>query len=114
VQPVEPVQPVLVVTRSDRATMIIWLVLGILEALLIMRVILKLLGANPVAGFVQLVYGVTAPFVAPFQGIFPTPETSRSILEPSSLVAIAVYALLAWGIVRIIAILNTRQGQSTI
>jgi hypothetical protein len=50
--------------------------------------------------------------VAPFQGIFPTPATQNSVLELSSLVAIAAYALIAWGIVRLIAIFSQRQALS--
>ena len=76
--------------------------------------VLKALGANPVAGFSQLIYSVSAPLVLPFQGIFPTPVTSRSVLELSALVAIVVYALIAWGIVRLIAILDPRQDQGAI
>ena len=52
------------------------------------------------------------PPVAPFQGIFPTPATQNSVLELSSLVAIAAYALIAWGIVRLIAIFSQRQALS--
>jgi hypothetical protein len=110
--PVEPVQRAPVVTLADRAALIIWLALGVVEALLILRVTLKALGANPAAGFVQFVYNASALFVAPFQGIFPTPATARSVLELSALVAIVVYALIAWGIVRLLAILDPRQGQS--
>jgi hypothetical protein len=93
--------------------MITYLVLGVLEALLITRVILKLLAANPEAGFVRLIYDRSALFVAPFQGIFPTPATQNSVLELSSLVAIAVYAFIAWGIVRLIAILGPRLSSNT-
>jgi uncharacterized protein YggT (Ycf19 family) len=112
--PVEPAPRAPVVTRANRGARIVWLVAGIVEALLIIRVVLKALGANPAAGFSQLIYSVTAPLVLPFQGIFPTPTTSRSVLELSALVAIVVYALIAWGIVRLIAILDPRQDQSTI
>jgi hypothetical protein len=59
---------------------------------------------------VRFVYTVSALLVAPFQGIFPTPATQNSVLELSSLVAIAVYALIAWGIVRLIAIVGQRQS----
>jgi uncharacterized protein YggT (Ycf19 family) len=112
--PVEPAPRAPVVTRAHRGATIVWFVLGIVEALLIIRVVLKALGANPAAGFSQLIYSVSAPLVLPFQGIFPTPATSRSVLELSALVAIVVYVLIAWGIVRLIAILDPRQGQSTI
>jgi uncharacterized protein YggT (Ycf19 family) len=87
-------------------------VLGVIEALLIMRVILKALAANPASGFVQFVYSASAPFVAPFQGIFPTPAARGSVLELSSLVAIVVCALIAWGIVRLLAILDPAQGMA--
>jgi hypothetical protein len=112
--PVEPAPRAPVVTRAGRSARIVWLVLGIVEALLIIRVALKALGANPAAGFSQLVYSVSTPLVLPFQGIFPTPATSRSALELSALVAIVVYALIAWGSVRLIAILDPRQDQSAI
>jgi hypothetical protein len=54
------------------------------------------------------IYGLTGIFVLPFDGIFrrvttPGLETT-SILEPSSLVALAVYAVLAWGIVKLVRI----------
>ena len=98
---------------AERAVMITYLVLGIMEALLITRVILKLLAANPEAGFVRVIYDRSALFVAPFQGIFPTPATQNSVLELSSLVAIAVYALIAWGLVRLIAILGPRLSSNT-
>jgi YGGT family len=118
VQPQQPAPTAQPVQRSsgvwvaERAVMITYLVLGVMEALLITRVILKLLAANPEAGFVRFVYNISALFVAPFQGIFPTPATQNSVLELSSLVAIAVYAFIAWGIVRLIDIFGRRQSLS--
>ena len=124
-QPVEPLQTSVQtsvqaplqrsagVSFAERAAMIIYLILGVVEALIITRVILKLLAANPASGFVRFVYNLSAPLVAPFQGIFPTPATQNSVLELSSLVAIAVYALIAWGIVRLIAILGPRLSSNT-
>ena len=124
-QPVEPLQTSVQtsvqaplqrsagVSFAERAAMIIYLVLSLVEALLITRVILKLLAANPEAGFVRVIYDRSALFVAPFQGIFPTPATQNSVLELSSLVAVAVYALIAWGIVRLIDIFGRRQALSS-
>ena len=74
----------------------IYLIFGILEGLIALRFVLRLLGANPDAGFAAFVYGVTAPFLAPFVGLFGTPRYNGSVLELHSIVAIAVYALLAW------------------
>jgi uncharacterized protein YggT (Ycf19 family) len=108
VQPVVPVRPVVAVSPAYRAAQIVYFVFGVLEALIIIRLIMKLLGANPDAGFTQLIYGLTFPFVALFQGVFPNPGGSGGVLELSSLLALIVYALLAWGIVRLIYLLAER------
>lgn len=102
VQPVQPVRPVLVESPAHRAAQIVYFVFGVLEALLIIRLIMKLLGANPDAGFSQLIYGITFPFVGLFQGVFPNAGGNNGVLELSTLLAIIVYALVAWGIVRLI------------
>ena len=108
----QPVQRSPGVSVAERAAQITYLVLGVVEALIITRVILKLLAANPEAGFVRFVYTVSAPLVAPFQGIFPTPVTQNSVLELSALVAIAVYAVIAWALARLIAIVGQRESLS--
>ncbi len=109
VQPVQPVQPVLVESPAHRAGQIVYFVFGVLEALLIIRLVMKLLGANPDAGFSQLIYGITYPFVALFQGVFPNAGGRGSVLELSTLLALIVYALVAWGIVRLIYLLAERR-----
>ncbi|HZC07166.1 MAG TPA: YggT family protein [Ktedonobacterales bacterium] len=96
-----------------RVSQTLYLLVGIVEALIIIRVALKLLAANPAVGFVRFVYGISAPLVAPFQGIFPTPVSSANVLELSSLVAIAVYGLIAWGVVSLIFIAGRRPLPTT-
>jgi uncharacterized protein YggT (Ycf19 family) len=103
------VDPTAPVSSLDRTTRIIYLVFGIIEVLIGIRVILKLLAANPDAGFTSLMYNVTQPFVALFQGVFPTAQSQGNIVEVSSLLAILVYALLAFGIVRMVRIMAHRQ-----
>lgn len=94
----------------DRVCQIIYLVFGIIEVLIALRVILKLFGANPDAGFSSLIYGVTQPLVAFFQGVFPTHSTNKGgVFEVSSVLAIIVYALLAYVIVRVIRIVSSRR-----
>ena len=89
---------------------LVWLVFGLIEVLIAIRFVLKLLDANAKAGFVQLIYGASALFMAPFNAIFPTERFSGSRLEWSALVAIAVYALIAWGLVYLIQVLSPRRG----
>lgn len=121
VQPFQPLQPrwsyrMDAVTKprpsgsliTYRVAQTVYLLVGVVEALIITRVALKLLAANSGVGFVRFVYEVSSPLVAPFRGIFPTPVSNTNVLELSSLVAIAVYGLIAWAIVRMIAILGRR------
>ena len=48
---------------SFKVEQAIYLLLAVVEALVGMRLVLRLLGANAEAGFAQLVYGVSAPVV---------------------------------------------------
>ena len=86
---------------SIKITRAIYLIFGLVEALLAIRFVLKALGANSEAGFAQLIYGVTGPLVAPFRGLFGTPQAaSGAVLEVHTLIALVIYALVAWLLVR--------------
>lgn len=81
---------------------VVWYIAGVIIALLAIRIILLLLGANRENEFVDFVYALSEIFAAPFYGIFSyQPAYGHSTLELSSLVAIAVYALIAWGIAKL-------------
>jgi hypothetical protein len=64
---------------------------------------------------VGLIYGLSGIFILPFEGIFrrgyAQGAETASVFEPSTLVAIIVYAVLAWGIVKLIKILSGEQQQ---
>jgi hypothetical protein len=98
--------------RVSRAGSIIYVLFGILEGLLAFRFVFLLLGANRGSGFVDFIYAVTYPFVAPFYGIFGQisgPDiTGESVFDLDTLVAMAVYALVAWAIVRLVAAVTGR------
>lgn len=85
---------------------VVWYIVGFILILLAFRFVMKLLGANPDSGFVNLVYAVTNVLTAPFDNIFGVTRATagevRSVFEPSILVAGAVYALIGWGIVKLI------------
>lgn len=84
-----------------RGTQIVWYILGILEVMLLFRFILKLLGANPDAGFSSFVYGFTYVFAAPFISVFRASYVSGSIFEWTTLLAMLVYWIIAMGIVNL-------------
>jgi hypothetical protein len=79
-----------------RVTQMIYWIFGLIEGLIVIRFVLKALGANPNAGFAEFIYGITYPLVLPFVGLFGTPQAQGSVLEIHSIVALIVYALLAW------------------
>lgn len=89
-----------------RAKNVIYYVLGVLEVLLGLRFLFMLLGANPRSGFTSFLYAITGIFIAPFSGIFnpitTTGLAARSVFDPATLIAMAIYALIGWGIVKLL------------
>jgi hypothetical protein len=100
---------------AHRVVQLVYWIFGLIEGLILIRFILKALGANPSAGFAQFIYGITAPLVAPFYGLFGNPSAQGSVLELHSIVALIVYALLAWLIAKLVWILvgETRTAVKT-
>jgi len=103
---------------SSRETIeyVIYFFFGFLEVLLAFRLLFKLAGASLSSSFIRIIYGITGLFILPFDGIFrrgfaPGTETT-SVLEPSTLVAIIVYAILAWGIVKLVRISSGEKQSS--
>jgi uncharacterized membrane protein YuzA (DUF378 family) len=103
-------------TNTQTAESLIYYVLGALEILLTFRLVLKLMGAGTASFFVRLIYSIAGLFILPFEGIFRRGFTqgleTTSVLEPSTLVAIIVYPLLAWGIVKLVRISSRTQSES--
>jgi YggT family protein len=100
-----------VVERANsgrRAMDFIYLVFGVIIGLMLIRMVLKLLGANTTAAFTQWIYNVTDFFLAPFHNVLPAIGNNHSLLEMSVVVAILVYALLAWVLARVIQIIFFR------
>jgi len=81
---------------------LIWLFLGLREVMIALRIGLKLIGANPESPIVALIYGFTNLFLFPFAGMTVTPSAGGMVLELSSFFAMAIYALIAWAIERIV------------
>lgn len=82
---------------------VIWYIAGLLLILLAFRFVLALLGANLQNGFANFIFSTTYPFVLPFFSLFSyTPTYGVAQLESSVLVAMAVYALVAWGITKLV------------
>ena len=84
-------------------TRILLTILGVLEILLGLRFVLHL-----------FIYGVSGLFVAPFTGLVGTPTSGGTTLEVTTLIAMVVYALLFWIIMRIIPVFVDRPSARTV
>ena len=91
-----------------KATQMIWLLLGLLEAAIALRLVFKLIAVNATNPFAALLYAVTGIFVAPFATLTSAPQSGGMVLEISSIIAMIVYLLLAWALERIVYVLFYR------
>lgn len=87
---------------------IIWYIYGLIAIILLMRFILKITAANAGNSFVNLIYSISGIFSTPFDTIFGITKassgTTTSVFEPSVFVALGVYALVAWGLSRLLTL----------
>lgn len=96
-------------TPARRTNEVIYLVFAIVDVVLVVRMVLKLLAANPHAGFSSFIYAISGALLVPFRGILPTTTVSgQSVFELSALIAIIIYALVGFGLARLVSIAFSR------
>lgn len=85
---------------------IVYYILSVIEVLLAFRLIFKMLGARTGNMFVDFLYSITSIFVLPFAGIFRTLKSgenlSQYVFEPSTVIAMIVYAVIARGVINLL------------
>lgn len=86
----------------SRIAGLIWLAFGILVASIGLRVALKLIAANPANPFAGLLYAFTDLFLLPFSGLTITPSAQGMVLEIPAVIAMFVYTLVGWVVVRLV------------
>jgi hypothetical protein len=94
-----------------RSYQVIWYILGLIEVLLAFRILLKIFGAEGGSGFTSFIYSISNPLAQPFAGIFGVTSGSGMVFEWSTLVAMAVYAIVAYGIVKLIQLIKPTNPQ---
>jgi len=97
-----------------KAMQLIWLGLGVLEVLLGLRIIFKIIAVNPDNTLASLLYGLTSLFLFPFVGLTGTPSSGGMVLEVSSLIAMIVYALLAWAAAKLVEVVFYRPRSTVV
>jgi hypothetical protein len=95
-------------TNHETYEYLVYYIFGALDVLLAFRLILKIAGASTASFFVNFIYSLSKIFILPFEGIFRrvTAEgvETTSIFEPATIVALIVYAIVAYGVVKLIRI----------
>ncbi len=90
------------IRRRFRGSQIIWYVLGFIEIILALRFFLLFIGANVSAGFTQFIYTISGPVANPFMNVVGSARIERSVFDWSILLAMAIYALVAWGAIKLL------------
>ena len=109
VAPAPVAAPAATTVMAFRLQLLVWFLTGVVSVLILIRFLLKALGADPAAAFAVLMYGITGPLTLPFRDLFGSAGVGRFIFEPADLVASAVYLLLGWAVVMLIRILAPRR-----
>jgi len=88
----------------SKVVQVIQYIAGLLLVLLAIRFVLALLGANLANQFANFIYTVTDPMVAPFRGLLQVSQFQAGIsrFEIETLLTMVIYALVTWGITRLI------------
>lgn len=109
-------------TKKNKANLkyrkLIYYIVGVLEVLFMFRFLLKILGSNPETLFVKGIYSFTSIFLTPFVGILRSFSTdgieTSAVLEPALIIAMIVYAVVGYGIVKLIEIMSNRNDSQTL
>ena len=101
-------------TNQERANLRSWVttivsfLFGVLEVILALRFVFRLLGANQDNSFTLFLYNLSQVFIAPFHGIFHDQVLGTgTVFELSTLIAMLIFALLAWGLVALSRVVFT-------
>jgi len=101
-KPINPQTVVSPIRLRFRGSQVIWYILGVIEILLAMRFVLKFIGANVTAGFTQFIYAISAPFAGSFMNVVNPSQIGQSVFDWSILLAMSIYALVAWGAIKLL------------
>ena len=76
---------------------------------LLVRLFLRLFGANPEAGFTKFIYDSTSPLLEPFRGVFsPYQIEPGNVLELSTILALVIYLVIAYLLTELIVTIAKR------
>lgn len=91
-----------------RAMQVIWLGLGVLEALIGLRIVFKLIAFDPGNILGATLYKITSPLLLPFAGLISTPVLGGTVPEIPAIFAMVIYALAAGVTAKLIEVIFYR------
>jgi hypothetical protein len=97
--------------RIRRVQRIIFFVTNVIAIFTFIRLLLELANADPNNGFFVFISLITAPFLAPFRGLFGSSQVGYEVSVGALVFAILVYYLFAWIISRIVKFAMQRSAQ---
>ena len=109
----DPVERVSVTEQPSynfRLAAVVGFIVAVVDIFIAARFLGKLFGASAQSAFVNFIYQVSGPMVAPFTGIFGDTGSKTNTFETASLVAIVVYAVIGWGLIALIRIVTAPHG----
>jgi len=95
-------------SKIARIVYIVYFMFAALEMLLGVRVLLHLIGANPDNGFAAFINTLSGLFVMPFASLLQNPSFGGIVLEITTMIAMIIYAIVAWVIGRMIWLAMSR------
>jgi hypothetical protein len=86
---------------AETARRVVVFVFGIIQALIVVRIVLLLIDANQDNGLVRFIYDLSAFFIGPFEGILKTNavQAGASVLDIAALVALVGWTILEFLII---------------
>jgi YggT family protein len=92
-----------------RVVNIVYFLFGAVELLLVVRVILHLIGANPGNGFANFIDVLSSPFIVLFSTLLQNPTLGgATVLEVTTIIAMFVWAIVGWLVGRFIWLVLSR------
>jgi uncharacterized protein YggT (Ycf19 family) len=87
------------------------IVIGVIEILLSLRFVFKFFVVNVGTPFVVWIYGVTAGLVSPFAKILPDLKLGGFVVDFVTLVALIVYVLIGYFILKIFSYVGPHRSR---
>lgn len=91
--------------RSDlarRLVNVVWLLVVLIDIFIGLRIILRLIAANPSNAFASFVYNLTDVFLLPFLTIAGTPAAEGMVLDVPAIIGGLVYLLFGWVLTKLL------------